>query len=70
LLDRAFDRGLITVTPEFKVKVSPSITSTSGDDSAKRFLWAYDNRPLRLPSRFVPEVSFLKYHNEKVFVSQ
>jgi putative restriction endonuclease len=70
LLDRAFDRGLITITSEFKVKVSPSIRPTVRDDPAKGLLWSYDNCSIRLPDRFMPDVPFLKYHNDKIFVSQ
>ncbi len=70
LLDRAFDRGLITVTPELKVKVSPRIKSHSRNDSANALLWVYNNRPIRLPDRFVPEPKFLEYHNDKIFVHQ
>ncbi len=70
LLDRAFDRGLITVTPELTVKISPSIKPTARDDSVKALLWTYDNCAIRLPDRFVPDIAFIKYHNDKIFVRQ
>lgn len=69
LLDRAFDRGLITITPEYRVKVSPSLKSLARNDSARALLWTYDNSLIRLPERFAPDLSFLAYHNDRLFVS-
>lgn len=65
--DRAFDCGLLTVTPELKVRVSSNIKVTKRDISAQQFLMAFEGRSIRTPSRFVPETDFLRYHNEKVF---
>lgn len=66
--DRAFDRGLITITPEYKIVVSRSIKLTRGDGAAKSFLLDYAGRSIRLPNRFRPDPAFLKYHNEKIFL--
>lgn len=65
--DRAFDCGLLTVTPELRVKISSEIKSIK-DETAQRFLGGYDGCSVRTPSRFVPETGFLRYHNEKVFL--
>jgi|SRR5215469_826304 len=65
--DRAFDCGLLTVTPELRVRVSPKIKAVKRDLSAQRFLMHYDGWSLRTPSRFLPEADFLRYHNEKIF---
>lgn len=65
--DRAFDCGLLTVTPELKVRVSPKVRETKRDASAEQFLLCYEGTSVRTPSRFVPETEFLLYHNEKVF---
>jgi len=65
--DRAFDCGLLTVTPELKVRVSPKIKVMKRDISAQQFLMGYEGCSIRTPSRFVPETDFLRYHNKKVF---
>jgi putative restriction endonuclease len=65
--DRAFDRGLITVTSEFKVKVSPIIQRGSSDKAIQVFLHDFDGAEIRLPSRFKPTQEFLNYHNEHIF---
>jgi putative restriction endonuclease len=65
--DRAFDCGLMTVTPELTVKLSPRIKAMKRDISAQRFLVRYEGHSIRIPSRFAPEIEFLRYHNEKIF---
>lgn len=65
--DRAFDRGLITVTPEYKVRVSPTLKSKGEDTALQLFLFGYDGTSMRLPERFVPDPALLKDHNENVF---
>jgi putative restriction endonuclease len=68
--DRAFDCGLLTVTTEFTVKLSRKVRKHLADESTREFLGKYDGAPITLPSRFVPEKSFLKYHNEKKFADR
>lgn len=67
LHDRAFDRGFITVTPNFIVKVSPRIKKLSGDNAVYNLLLKYDGESIRKPIRFFPDVEFLKFHNDNVF---
>jgi putative restriction endonuclease len=64
--DRAFDRCLLTITPEFKVKISKLIKSSGTDTAIQDFLLRFDGSEIRLPTRFLPDVAFLKYHN-KIF---
>lgn len=66
LHDRAFDRGFLTITEDYKVKVSKKLNASS--DDASSFLWKYDGIRIRPPDRFAPEVNFLIYHNENVFL--
>jgi putative restriction endonuclease len=65
--DRAFDRGLITITPEFKVKVSTLIRQRDAGKAAQDFLFHYDGLEINKPERFLPDLSFLQYHNSYVF---
>jgi putative restriction endonuclease len=43
LLDRAFDRGLLTVTPEFEVRLSAALKNTADNDSLNATLLRYHN---------------------------
>ena len=65
--DRAFDRGFITVTTDFKVKLSDAILQKKGDVNIKRFFIAYEDQNIILPDRFLPSIEFLEYHNENIF---
>lgn len=63
IYDRAFDRYLITVTPEFIVKVSKSVKKATASEAVKDFLLRYDGLEINRPARFLPDPKFLKHHN-------
>ena len=67
LLDRAFDRGLITVTPEYEVRVCTKLKNIVDKDALDGAVLRYHGQKLYTPERFPPEVNFLRYHNEQVF---
>jgi putative restriction endonuclease len=66
LHDKAFEAGLITILPNYKVKVS-SILKKSKDESIKEYFVRYDNQSIILPKRFYPAKEFLEYHNDERF---
>lgn len=66
LHDRAFDRGLISVTSDFHVAVS-SLVKQSRTEFAARVLWSFRNRIIKMPSRFPPEPQYLQWHVDNVF---
>jgi putative restriction endonuclease len=68
--DRAFDCGLLTVTPDFKVRISPKVRRRPADVVNQELFWKYEDASIALPRRFLPDTSFLKYHNDKVFVDR
>lgn len=65
LHDKAFDRGLMTVTPDYIVKVSPLIEK----DNELREEWfeRYDGRQISLPTSFSPDREFLDYHSSTIY---
>jgi putative restriction endonuclease len=66
LHDKAFDKGLITITPDYKIKVS-SYLLESNDKASLSFILNIHNKEIIKPQRFVPVREFLEYHNENVF---
>ncbi len=62
LHDRAYDQGLITVMPDYKVRVSPKLKATKGDHFIKDSLLRFDQQAIRLPERFSPHPEFLRKH--------
>jgi putative restriction endonuclease len=67
--DRAFDCGLLTVTPELRVKISARLKATPLDKAVREFLWPFNDVSISLPRRFAPDGDFLRYHNEMVFLN-
>lgn len=67
--DKAFDKGFITITPEYIVKLSPSLRILKDKTAFEIFFAPFENRSIRLPQRFSPDREFLKYHNNKIFRS-
>lgn len=68
LHDKAFDKGYITITPEYKVQVSSELFRKTNDKSVINNFLEYDNKAIVLPDRFTPAPEFLIYHNQHVFV--
>jgi len=67
LHDRAFDKGLITVTPDFKIKISELLKSQLKPTQEKFFI-PFDNQTITLPGRFLPQREFLEYHAMNIFI--
>jgi predicted restriction endonuclease len=65
--DRAFDRGLLTILPDYTIKISPVLKKLSKNIAVKHFLLRYDGLTIKRPKRFLPDITFLRYHNEKIF---
>lgn len=65
--DRAFDAGLITITPDYIVKLSKSI-SDNQNEVWTTFFKQYAGKTIKMPERNFPNKEFLEYHNKKVFI--
>jgi predicted restriction endonuclease len=68
LHDRAFDRGLITVEPSGRIRVSGAIKDLADNEFARMSLLSLDQQFISPPSRFPPSEEFLKYHNKRIFL--
>jgi putative restriction endonuclease len=64
LHDKAFDKHMITVTEDFKIKISPKFYACKDVPSIKQNFVDYDGKPLIEPRKFYPKAEFLKLHNE------
>lgn len=67
LHDRAFDKGFITVTPNYTINISPCINNFLDYKSVTDYFLCYQNQKIILPNRFIPEKSFLEFHNQNIF---
>lgn len=68
LHDKAFDRGLITLTDEFRVEVSPALYKFETELFIRDTLIAIRGKMITLPEKFAPDVAFLRTHREEVFL--
>ncbi len=67
LHDKAFDRGFITVTPDYKIHVSKDISDVCDGATVEKFFMSCDGQKISLPEKFAPQKEFLIYHNDEVF---
>lgn len=67
LHDKAFETGLMTITTDYKIKVSSLLLKQKKSKSIEDYFIKYENQDIILPSRFLPDIEFLKYHNEERF---
>jgi putative restriction endonuclease len=68
LHDKAFESGLITITPDYKIKVSSLLSKRKNDKEIENLFVRFNDEPIHLPSRFLPDPQFLKYHNDVRFI--
>ena len=67
LHDCAFDQGLITISENFHLLLSPRISKMKPNRYIDDAFLAYADKPIGIPAKFVPEPAFLKYHRENLF---
>ena len=67
LHDKAFDSGLITITTDFKIKISPMLLKQKKSQTIENYFVRYHDQNMILPSRFLPDPAFLDYHNSVTF---
>ena len=66
LHDKAFDKGLITILPNYTIRVSSKLPKEAIDNELL-CLSRLNGQKITLPIRFVPSKQFLEYHNEVIF---
>ncbi len=67
LHDSAFESGLITITPEYKILVSPVLKEDKKNPAIKDYFLKYEKQSIIMPKKFPPSKNFLKMHNEERF---
>jgi putative restriction endonuclease len=59
----------MTITPDFQIKISSILKKQSKSEAIQDYFLKYENQQIILPSRFLPDAEFLKYHNQERFKS-
>ena len=68
LHDKAFDKGFITITTKFEVKISQALRDLSDESTINKYFISFDNEKIKVPRKFVPSKDFLDYHYENIFI--
>jgi putative restriction endonuclease len=68
LHDRAFDEGFLTVTTDYKVKLSKAILDFQKEEVVKKFFNDFEGLTITMPERYFPSMKFLEYHNQNIFI--
>ena len=66
LHDKAFDKGLMTITTDFKIKISPKILKNPSAPIEK-WIVGFEDKNIIIPERFVPTAEIIEYHNVNIF---
>lgn len=67
LHDKAYDRGLLTVRPDYSTAVSSEISKLRDDKFIQDTLIPCHGKQITMPEKFHPEPHFLTWHNENIF---
>lgn len=67
LHDKAFDKGLMTITPDYTIKFSDKLLEKVRSSDFDTLFHPYNNRQITLPQKFYPLREFLEYHNQEIF---
>lgn len=68
LHDKAYDAGLITVTPDFIINISEQLKHQEHSSLGQDYLLALEGLSIHLPKKFQPEPEFLAYHQANIFL--
>lgn len=68
--DKAFDSGLITVTPQMKIEVCDDLKRRKAEGEVSAAIAGLHGKSIELPARFHPDQAFLRWHNENRFVGR
>lgn len=67
--DKAFDRGFITLDDDFRVVLSRDFKANNNPFIQQTFS-PIEGKPITLPERFKPDISFLAKHRNLVFLDK
>lgn len=65
--DRAFDKGLITLSDDWKIIVSEELRRRD-EPFVQSVLKPLEGLAIEIPERFVPDLAFVKRHRDEIFV--
>ena len=67
LYDKAFDKGLIGIQPDYEIVVSKELKEHSHEDFFISSFAPIEHKKLILPEEHQPRPAFLQYHYDNIF---
>ena len=67
LHDKAFDRGLITLSKNYEMIISSKLKNIEMDNDTRKWFMQYEYQKINLPDKFIPDKKFIEYHNDMIF---
>lgn len=68
LYDTAFDKGLIGITPDYKIVLSEHLCSYSNNIYFSLYFHQFSGKRIELPEKYLPKKEFLEFHLETIFL--
>lgn len=68
LYDKAFDRGLMTLTDNLEIIFSNKLVANSDKLYFEKFFDCYEGKTLNIPEKFYPKQEFISFHRENIFI--
>ncbi len=65
--DKAFDKGLITLSNAFEIIVSTQLRNNNNSFIKENFI-SIEGKTIELPNRFLPDVRFIEIHRNEIFM--
>ncbi len=62
LHDKAYESGLISISPDYKIKISSELKKLNNQNGIFDYFVKYEDKEIILPDRFLPDKEFLQYH--------
>ena len=69
LYDKAFDKGLITIQPDYEIVLSRELKEHSKEDFFKQSFLTVEHQRIILPEEHMPRPDFLQYHFDHIFAA-
>ena len=67
LYDKAFDAGLMTIDPDYRIVLSGSIRDALPHVVVQEIFLRFEGKRITTPQRFLPLTEALDWHNQKIF---
>ena len=67
LYDKAFDKGLITLSDDYKIIISNHLKKSKEQGFYKDFFQIIENKQILDPLKYLPKLDFIKYHQDEIF---